>query len=241
MIDLRIFAGAGALAAVLACGPAQAQEGFSLSGNLKLGSDYMFRGISQTFGDPQLQGDVTVSHESGLYAGLWSSNTDVAPGASAEFDPFIGFAGDIGESGFAYDVGFWYYAYPGSDDDLDYWEVYGILTYTAGDLTVGGNVWYADNYFGEDFFPDVGAIAYEATASYALPQDFSVSGMLGRQTFDDVPGLPGQDFTYWDIGVSKTIQAVTLDLRWFDADGVQPDLAAPGDVGAVVVSAAFAF
>jgi uncharacterized protein (TIGR02001 family) len=37
-------------------------------------SDYRFRGISQTDKDFAVQGGLTVSHESGLYASVWGSS-----------------------------------------------------------------------------------------------------------------------------------------------------------------------
>ncbi|ABS64210.1 conserved hypothetical protein [Parvibaculum lavamentivorans DS-1] len=214
----------------------------SISGNLRLATNYMFRGISQTDDGPQLQGDVTWTHDSGLYVGMWASNTDAGgPGNSVEIDPFIGFSNPIGDSGFTYDLGFWYYAYPGSDFDYDYWEVYGILTYDFETTSVAGAVWYADNYFGEDFFNDVSATAVDVTVTQALPWDLSVSGTLGRQTFDETGGIGDQDYTYYDFGVSKDWNDITLDLRWHDAVGVTSALASSDNVGAVVGSVSFAF
>ena len=39
-------------------------------------SDYRSSGISQTLGDPAAQLNVMLSHASGLYAGVWTSNVD---------------------------------------------------------------------------------------------------------------------------------------------------------------------
>jgi hypothetical protein len=47
-----------------------------ISGNITLTSDYIWRGVSQTTGDPALQGGVAYSHENGFYAGVWGSNVD---------------------------------------------------------------------------------------------------------------------------------------------------------------------
>lgn len=49
---------------------------FDVSMNVALTSDYIFRGISQTQGDPAIQGGLDVAHESGLYIGTWASNVD---------------------------------------------------------------------------------------------------------------------------------------------------------------------
>ena len=68
-----------AFAALTASQLAQAIE---LSDSLNLAitpalvSDYRNSGISQTLGDPAAQLDVMLSHASGLYAGVWTSNVE---------------------------------------------------------------------------------------------------------------------------------------------------------------------
>ena len=54
-------------AALLAC-TTLAQAEFSATATL--GSDYVFRGISNTDGDPTIQGSFDFEHESGLCRGL---------------------------------------------------------------------------------------------------------------------------------------------------------------------------
>ena len=65
---------AGTLAmpgAVLASEPASPH---TLTGNVGLFSQYVFRGLSQTNEKPALQGGLDYSHASGFYAGVWGSN-----------------------------------------------------------------------------------------------------------------------------------------------------------------------
>ena len=47
---------------LLMAAPAMAQERSSLSGNVALTSDYVFRGISQTGGNPAVQGGADYTH-----------------------------------------------------------------------------------------------------------------------------------------------------------------------------------
>src|SRR5688500_5572232 len=75
--------GLGALtAATLGAGSVNAQqkETFSVSGtmvgNLTLTSDYRFRGVSQTFGDPAIQGGLDFTLPSNFYIGTWASMVD---------------------------------------------------------------------------------------------------------------------------------------------------------------------
>ena len=61
---------------------ASAAEGFTITGNAGMFSDYRFRGISQTNNDIAFQGGFDVVHSSGFYAGVWNSN--------------VGFGGNVG-------------------------------------------------------------------------------------------------------------------------------------------------
>ncbi|HKJ71014.1 MAG TPA: TorF family putative porin [Gammaproteobacteria bacterium] len=226
---------AAAAVLLLPAATAQAQQpdeflGGTFGGNLTLGTDYMFRGLSQTHNKPQLQGSLSWSHSSGLYLGVWSTNTNFGDSeAHIELDPYIGFAGSIGDSDFSYDVGYWYYTYPGSNIDYDFGELYGNLTYTLGDLSLTGSLWYSDNYFGKDFFDGVSSLAYHGVVAYQLPMGFSVSGRVGEQTFDENSGLPNQDYQYYDAGISANWKGFTADLRWYDTTGVEPQLSVKED------------
>src|SRR5450759_3397136 len=54
--------------------PAKPASPHTFTGNVGLVSQYVFRGLSQTNGDPALQGGADYSHASGFYAGTWLSN-----------------------------------------------------------------------------------------------------------------------------------------------------------------------
>jgi uncharacterized protein (TIGR02001 family) len=53
---------------------AAAQSASPVVGNMTIASDYRFRGISQTYLGPTIQGGIDYSHASGLYLGNWNSN-----------------------------------------------------------------------------------------------------------------------------------------------------------------------
>lgn len=76
---------------------AQATAGATGSGNLALASDYVWRGSSQTGGDPAVQAGVRLSARNGLYASAWGSNVAFTPdiGARSEFDAVLGWSGDL--------------------------------------------------------------------------------------------------------------------------------------------------
>ena len=118
----------------------------SLSGNVGVVSQYVFRGLSQTNGKPAIQGGPDYRHASGLYAGTWLSNiswfTDqnagvknapvslASPGsvgapysigassaATLEWDFYAGYKNTFAGD-WNYDVGLIHYYYPGRFDNL---------------------------------------------------------------------------------------------------------------------------
>jgi len=89
----------------------------SLSANVSLYSNYVFRGISQTGNDPAIQGGFDYAHASGVYIGTWASNVgwieDFQGYASGnmEIDLYGGYRGSMGD--ISYDLGVITYYYPG--------------------------------------------------------------------------------------------------------------------------------
>src|SRR5256886_2244852 len=96
-----------------------------LTGNMTLASEYRFRGIDQTFGKPAIQGGFDYSHSSGVYPGNWNSNVSSGagfPNGNIEMDFYGGYKRAFGD--FGADVGFIYYAYPGTDPKINNKELY---------------------------------------------------------------------------------------------------------------------
>jgi len=107
---------------VLAEDAPEAKSDYSVSYNIGLFSQYIFRGYTQTHQDPALQGGIDIEHSSGFYAGAWASNISwlredgwqaYDNGGSVELDLYAGYASEIGETGVSYDVGILQYLYPG--------------------------------------------------------------------------------------------------------------------------------
>ncbi|MDE2596482.1 MAG: TorF family putative porin [Sphingomonadales bacterium] len=112
----------------------------AITGSAAVVSDYRFRGLSQSSGDPAVQGGVTVTHASGFYAGVWASSTkfDVLGAAPkdtyghAEVDLIAGWSGPVSSLVTA-DVGLTYYAYPdGHAGKANFAEPYASLSATLG-------------------------------------------------------------------------------------------------------------
>lgn len=100
----------------------------TFTGNLTFASDYRFRGISQTFLKPAVQGGFDYSHAGGIYVGTWASNVSGVQypnGNSMEWDFYGGYKMAFGD--FGVDVGLLQYWYPGTkfgDTKPDTLELY---------------------------------------------------------------------------------------------------------------------
>ena len=175
-----------------------------LSGNVTLGSDYVYRGISQTDEEPTIQGGFDATSESGLYAGIWASN--VAFDGSIEIDYYVGFSQETDV--FTYDIGFIHYNYPNQPQgqaDSNFNEVYGSISVRG--LTVGLAV-------SNDFFGETGSATY-ANVDYelALPNDFALTLHYGAQSIDD-----GVDYDDYSVSLGKTYSDFDVALTWHDTD-----------------------
>jgi len=182
-----------------------------VSGNVSLGTDYVYRGISQTTENPTLQGGFDVVAESGLYAGVWASNVDFD--GSIEIDLYAGYGGSFTEE-LAFDVGLLAYVYPddgqGGAPDSSFNEVYGSLSFKG--LTLG--VAYSSDFFAESDGATYVYLDYELS----LPNDFGLGLHYGDQSIDDNAGFGTPDYNDYSIGLSRTAFDVDLSLTWYDTD-----------------------
>lgn len=170
LTSIRSLAAATLLAGtMLAATPAFADETdppseFTVTGSVAAVSDYRFRGISLTAGDPAIQGSIGVSHSSGFYVGAWGSSLEDSPVyGHTEVDLYGGWTGEV-TSGLTADVGLLYYAYPnGHFGDAEFFEPYASLSTTLGPVTakVGANYAWDQKALGNDdnlyVYTDLGA------------------------------------------------------------------------------------
>ncbi len=86
----------------------------SFTSNVTLTSQYVSRGMRQTWGRPALQGGVDVAHASGWSVGTWASTVSdrFIEDGRLEWDLYGGYAGTLGPVG--YSVTAIHYRYPGA-------------------------------------------------------------------------------------------------------------------------------
>jgi uncharacterized protein (TIGR02001 family) len=106
------------LALFTACDVAAAAEAEEKrwGASVTLVSDYRSRGISESWREPALQGEVEYAHPSGWYAGLGGSQVsdNINPGARVELEYFAGYEHEF-TNGMGINTGIVRYTYPGSE------------------------------------------------------------------------------------------------------------------------------
>jgi uncharacterized protein (TIGR02001 family) len=222
---------AGAIAAALSCGVAQAQQAaapaspHSFSANVGLYSQYIFRGLTQTDGDPALQGGVDYTHSSGFYLGAWGSNIKWLrqnnfglPGSytdngRVEVDFYGGYKWGFAPD-FTLDLGTLYYWYPGDVVPgfvkADAWEVYAGL----GWKWLSAKYSYAVKNNNFQFTNSDGSWYLDLSANVPLG-DFvkplnglTLNAHWGKQEFRGTTGAFSNDtcsYEDWKLGLSYTL------------------------------------
>ncbi|MBC6413677.1 MAG: hypothetical protein GDA45_01900 [Chromatiales bacterium] len=202
---------------------AEEHSAHSLSANVTLTSEYLYRGVTQTNEDPALQGGFDYAHESGFYLGIWASslefNGETSDTPSLEIDVYGGISGEF-NNGIGWDIGALYYIYPDQNEDVegdyDFLEFYGGLSYEWDhEYSPSANIGlaYSTDYYGED------------GDSYYIHGGFGMSlmGMIdpyvnvGYLDVDGDKSTPGYDYSHYAIGASKTFDILTFDLSWNDS------------------------
>lgn len=216
------------LVAVPTFAMADGESPHSLSANVSLTSDYIFRGISQTGGDPAIQGGLDYSHSSGFYLGTWGSNVGWIEdfqgydSGNMEIDLYGGFRGGIGHSDFTFDVGAIQYWYPGKRAgavDADTTELYGALGWKW--FTAKYSYYVSNEVFG--FAKADGSDYFDISASLPVGESgFTVGAHWGTFNFDN---NGAQDYDDWSVSatydmgkLTKVADGVTVGLKYTDTN-----------------------
>lgn len=233
-IRFRLFAAVFAALPLLAAGSAEAQLTKAedlpygeITGSLGLGTDYVFRGISQTTERPAVQGSLEYGFQIDSvkpYVGTFLSNVRFPDGAGGtvngqnlEVDIYGGLRGTAFTS-VTWDVGLIRYFYPGTTRNLvgdpNWNEVYLKLGYDAGFAAFMGSVFYSPG-FGYDSDQ---ATYVEGGIDVPLPFEFTASGRIGHQWIDRENNFGLPDYLTWSGGLSRDLFGLTLALTYVDTN-----------------------
>ena len=76
------------LLVIVMCSIGMSAQALELGGSVSLGSNYIFRGISQNAGDAAVSGEVHAVHN-GFFAQVWASQVDYGTGIEMEYDLMV--------------------------------------------------------------------------------------------------------------------------------------------------------
>lgn len=214
----------------------------TVSGNVALVSDYRFRGISQTFMGPAIQGGFDYAHASGIYAGTWGSNLSglqYPNGSGLEWDLYAGYKQALSDA-ISIDVGVLQYYYPGifyvagdgSEVKADTSEVYvgASIQFVSIKYFYSLSDWFGVN---EKTYVDCG-IRYDTQRCHGV-QD---SGSEGSDYLDvsaskewaggwvtaahvghqRVAGFEHYDYTDYKLSINRVVNGVNLGVAFVDTD-----------------------
>lgn len=200
---------------------AQASSPHSVSGNMGVFSDYRFRGISQTFLKPAIQGGIDYSHASGFYLGNWNSNVSGQSfyDGTIEMDFYGGYKFGAGPVGL--DVGVLQYYYPGAENagvKYDTTEVYVGASWKW--LTLKYSITTGDWFGTKTATTDSKGSGYlDLSASYEVAPKLTVVGHIGQQKVKNFSNL---DYTDYKIGLSYDMNGWALGLAYVSTDADDP-------------------
>ena len=189
------------------------------SGSVGATTDYIFRGVSQTYDSAAVQLGGSYQNSLGWFVGAWGSNVDPYPhgGASAELDLYAGVTRPIGAD-FSARLAYTHYTY--LDDPrpahYDYDEISISAAYLdriaatlsfQPDTTAYSNFGYSDHH---------ASGAFELTGRWPVWRDLSVTAGVGYYDLEHLFGV-----TYWagNAGASYVYRRLTLELNHYFADG----------------------
>ncbi len=183
--------------------------------NVGVVSQYRYRGIAQTKGDPALQGGVDYANANGFYAGVWGStikwikDTGGSTGSS-EFDIYGGYKFEA--AGLGFDVGALRYQYPNNNysPNANTNEVYAAATYGVATLKYSHAL---SNLFGNT--DSKNSTYVDLSATFDLGNGYSVVPHVGRQEVKSHSDLSYTDYALSlnkDLGngLSASLSAITV-------------------------------
>lgn len=175
-------------------------------------TDYVFRGVSQTQGNPAVQADLHYEGAPGGFAGVWASSIDPAYDTygSTEVDLYAGWNWAIGAD-LSARLAYVRYLYPDADG-IDY--DYGDLSFRVGwrDRVIGTVAWSPDLVrFSTGGYRERGnGYAYEIALRQPLGSRFAATAGAGY--YDQLFGV---EYASWNAGLNCLAGPFEFDLSYF--------------------------
>lgn len=173
-------------------------------------TDYLHRGINQTFSGPAIQASAEYASSAGWFAGVWASRVDFGSfdDRRAELDYYVGYGRRVHRR-LALETSFIRYDYRG-DAARDYdWQELQLTAFIGDHLSA---TWgHAENWAAADERTNL----LEVTLRYPLPAGLVLDVTAGRNFASDVLG---RDYDFGQIGVSRPISQFVVRAAYADSD-----------------------
>jgi uncharacterized protein (TIGR02001 family) len=184
-------------------GEVQAQ----ISGSASMVSDYVFRGVSLSDGDPEPQIHLGYDHPSGWYAGAFASRVKLHDHGDEQLITYAGYTRQL-QSGLSWEAGATNSAFL-QTARYNYAEIFAGL---ASD-NLSGKIYYSPNYYGEN----VRTAYAEINGTYEVRSHVHLLGHVGfLRVLSSTGGLAPPLTRRFDtrFGVSAGIGDWTCQLAW---------------------------
>jgi uncharacterized protein (TIGR02001 family) len=204
-------------AAVAWASPAAAADG-PWSATVGVVSDYVLRGVDQTYGGAALQAGVNYQSPSGWFGGVWLSNVDPYPYYSnaVETDLYGGYGWRLGRD-YTARVSYtrYLYAFDKRPRPYDYGELSGSISFR--DLLTVSVSYDPDTvrFATEGYVSHRRSLAYEVAGRWPLHHGLALNASAGYYDLTHLYGIG-----YWSgaAGASWTKGRLTVDLNRFFSD-----------------------
>ncbi len=203
-----------------------------LSGNLNFVTDYLWRGQTQTWGKPAIQGGFDYNHASGLFVGAWASNVSgniFTNGNGMELDIYGGYNGKI-TNDLSYQVKLVQYLYPGAKINVPTRDKYDSAELVLGLTYKFFNIGYSNmltDFYGLNSNTAPGALSgrgdskgsdyIQFNINYEVADKLMLNLHAGKTRVKNYSELNWKDYS---IGVSKEVGGFNVGLTYTKTAGI---------------------
>jgi len=194
---------------------------WTATANIGFVSDYYFRGISQSWHKPTVQGGIDITHSSGFYAGVWGSGVtpNTYPDANTEIDVYAGYNGTIPTvEKLGYTVGLYGYLYPGGS-----WKKYNYLG-VANQTPQGGRWDTVEANVGISYDWISAKLSYSLTDWFGAETKTGWNGSTKGSTYIEINAA--YPLPWWDLTLIAHVGALDvagrLNTGYVSSSGQQP-------------------
>lgn len=206
-----------AVALLAAASLVSAPRAAEVTGYGVLTTDYVFRGVTYSDGHAAVQAGADVALDSGLYLGAWGSSVDISGGSARQRDLqvnyYFGYNHEL-RPDWSVGANAVLYTFPGTEGDVDY----DFIEYSVV-ANYDDRFWIEYSHSPDLFDSGRDTHNFDLYAEWPLPAQLMLGGGAG---YYDVSELTGSGYAYWQLGVTRSLGRIDVDLRYHDTSRAVP-------------------